>query len=101
MARTRRVLADRDYSARAIREHLRRRAITATIPERSDQQAHHRRRAVLVGAARPSIGLPTGAAMWSNAASTGSSSIGPSPLVDKAAISYRGMLDLATLLIWL
>jgi transposase len=39
-----RVLADKAYSSRAIRSHLRRRRITATIPEPADQQAHRRRR---------------------------------------------------------
>jgi transposase len=45
-ARTRpgRVLGDRAYSNRAIRVHLRRRRITATIPEPVDQQANRRRR---------------------------------------------------------
>jgi transposase len=33
-----RLLADKAYSNRTIRSHLRRRGITATIPERSDQQ---------------------------------------------------------------
>ena len=45
-ARTRpgRVLADKAYSSRAIRSHLRRRRIKATIPEPADQQAHRARR---------------------------------------------------------
>jgi Transposase DDE domain len=45
-ARTRpgRVLGDRAYSNRAIRFHLRRRRITATIPEPADQQANRRHR---------------------------------------------------------
>ncbi len=39
-----RVLADKAYSSRAIRSHLRQRGIRATIPEPADQQAHRRRR---------------------------------------------------------
>ncbi|MFI7140719.1 IS5 family transposase [Streptomyces massasporeus] len=37
------VLADKAYSSRAIRNHLRRRGIRAVIPERADQQANRRR----------------------------------------------------------
>src|ERR1700756_685424 len=45
-ARTRpeRVRGDKAYSSRAIRVHLRRRGITAVIPEPSDQVAHRQRR---------------------------------------------------------
>ena len=42
--RPQRVLADKAYSSRAIRDWLRRRGIRATIPQPSDQQAHRRRR---------------------------------------------------------
>ncbi len=38
------VLADKVYSSREIRDHLRRRGIRAVIPERVDQQANRRRR---------------------------------------------------------
>lgn len=38
------VLADKAYSSRAIRDHLRGRGIRAVIPERADQQANRRRR---------------------------------------------------------
>ncbi len=38
------VLADKAYSSRAIRDHLRRRGIKAVIPIPADQQAHRRRR---------------------------------------------------------
>ncbi|MFJ8505094.1 IS5 family transposase [Streptomyces avermitilis] len=38
------VLADKAYSSRAIRDHLRRRGIRAVIPERADQQANRTRR---------------------------------------------------------
>ena len=39
-----RVLADKAYSNRPIRTHLRRRRIKTTIPERVDQQAHRAQR---------------------------------------------------------
>ncbi|RSZ61378.1 IS5 family transposase [Corynebacterium hylobatis] len=39
-----RVLADKAYSSRAIREHLRRRRIAATIPMKADQDRHRRSR---------------------------------------------------------
>lgn len=39
-----RVLADKAYSSQAIRVHLRRRGITAVIPERRDQRANRIRR---------------------------------------------------------
>lgn len=39
-----RVLADKAYSSRAIRSHLRKRGIAATIPEPTDQQANRRKR---------------------------------------------------------
>ncbi|MGW4094952.1 transposase [Nocardia sp. NPDC004750] len=55
--RPRRVLADKGYSTRVIREHLRGRGLTATIPERSDQQADHRRRGSAAG--RPPTFDPT------------------------------------------
>lgn len=38
------VLADKAYSSRAIREHLRRRGIRAVIPQPADQAAHRKRR---------------------------------------------------------
>ncbi|KOG67162.1 transposase [Streptomyces antibioticus] len=38
------VMADKAYSSREIRDHLRRRGIPAVIPERADQQANRVRR---------------------------------------------------------
>ncbi|MFF9496338.1 IS5 family transposase [Streptomyces flaveolus] len=43
------VLADKAYSSREIRDHLRRRGIRAVIPERADQQANRRRRGPVGG----------------------------------------------------
>jgi transposase len=44
-----RVLADKAYSARANRTHLRRRGIPATIPVKADQQAHRRKKGAAGG----------------------------------------------------
>ncbi|WP_203237581.1 IS5 family transposase [Streptomyces sp. CdTB01] len=43
------VLADKAYSSRAIRDHLRRRGIRSVIPERADQQANRRQRGQAAG----------------------------------------------------
>jgi transposase len=43
------VLADKAYSSRQIRDHLRRRGIRAVIPERADQQANRMRRGPVGG----------------------------------------------------
>jgi IS5 family transposase len=42
--RRHRVLADKAYSSRANREHLRRRGISATIPIKVDQAANRRKK---------------------------------------------------------
>lgn len=74
-----RVSADKGYSTQAIRGHLRQRHITPRSPYAAISRPTVAVGAVLVVVHRPSIGLRTGAAMWSNAASSRSSSIGPSP----------------------
>lgn len=43
------VLADKAYSSRAIRDHLRRRGIRAVIPQPADQAANRKRRGSLGG----------------------------------------------------
>jgi transposase len=48
-----RVLGDKAYSSTAIRAHLRRRGIKATIPQRSGQISHRRRRGSRAG--RPPV----------------------------------------------
>ncbi|WP_408638888.1 IS5 family transposase [Nocardia gipuzkoensis] len=100
--RPRRVLADKGYSSRAIREHLRRRGIAATIPERADQQAHRRRRGPAGG--RPPSFDPV-AYRRRNVVERCFNRLKQYRAIatryDKTATSYRGMLDLATLLIWL
>jgi len=100
--RPRRVLADKGYSTRAIRHHLRQRGIAATIPERRDQQTHRRRRGSAGG--RPPAFDRT-AYRRRNVVERCFNRLKQYRAIatryDKTATSYRGMLDLATLLIWL
>ncbi|MFE3002595.1 IS5 family transposase [Nocardia sp. NPDC059246] len=100
--RPRRVLADKGYSTAAIRAHLRVRGIAATIPERSDQQANRRRRGRAGG--RPPTFCPR-IYCRRNVVERCFNRLKQYRAIatryDKTATSYRGMLDLATLLIWL
>ncbi|MCP2289130.1 Transposase DDE domain-containing protein [Nocardia amikacinitolerans] len=100
--RPRGVLADKGYSSKAIRGYLRRRGIAATIPERCDQQAHRYRRGRTGG--RPPTFDPT-AYRRRNVVERCFNRLKQYRAIatryDKTAQSYRGMLDLATLLIWL
>ena len=100
--RPRRILADKGYSSRAIREYLRRRGITATIPERADQQANRRRRGRLGG--RPPTFDPT-AYRRRNVVERCFNQLKQYRAIatryDKTALSYQAMIDLATLLMWL
>jgi transposase len=97
-----RVIADKGYSSRAIRAYLRRHHIAATIPERADQQAHRRRRGTRGGRPpafdrqiyrrRNVVERCFGRLKQYRAIAT---------RYDKTAQSYQGMIDLATLLMWL
>jgi hypothetical protein len=71
------VLADRAYSSRAIRCHLRRRGIRAVIPKPSDQ----------IGSGTPCINRLK---QWRGLATR----------TDKLAIAYQAALHLAGILIW-
>lgn len=97
-----RVLADKGYSSRAIRSYLRRRHIPATIPERRDQQANRQRRGRIGG--RPPV-FDRIAYKHRNIVERCFNRLKHFRAIatrfDKTAISYQGMLDLATLLIWL
>lgn len=100
--RPRRVLADKGYSTRAIRAHLRSRGIAATIPERVDQQANRRRRAGVGG--RPPTFDPVAyrrRSVVERCFNRLEQYRAIATRYDKTATSYRGMLDLATLLMWL
>ncbi|MFE0677583.1 IS5 family transposase [Streptomyces sp. NPDC058867] len=95
------VLADRAYSSRAIRAHLRRRGIRAVIPQPSDQVGHRLRRGRLGG-------RPPG---FGNEAYKQRISVercinrlkqwrGLATRTDKLAIAYQAALHLAGILIW-
>jgi transposase len=100
--RPKRVLADKGYSSRAIRTYLRSRGIAATIPERSDQQANRRRRGSVGG--RPPAFDPI-AYRRRNIVERCFNRLKQYRAIatryDKTATSYQGMIDLATLLMWL
>lgn len=97
-----RVIADKGYSTQAIRAELRRRHISATIPQRRDQRANRRRRGKSGG--RPPAFDPL-AYKRRNIVERCFNRLKQYRAIatrfDKTAISYQGMIDLATLLIWL
>ena len=97
-----RVLADKGYSSRAIRAYLRRRGIAATIPERADQQANRQRRGSAGG--RPPVFDPITYRrrnVVERCFNRFKQYRAIATRYDKTALSYQGMLDLATLLMWL
>jgi putative transposase len=100
--RTRPVLlrADKAYSSRATRQHLRRRRIRAVIPEPADQAAHRRRRGRHGG--RP-ITLDAAEYKGRNIIERGIGLIkqwrGLATRYDKHALTYRGIV-LRVILAW-
>ncbi len=103
-ARTRpsRVLGDRAYSSTAIRAHLRRRGIKATIPQPSDQVRHRQRRGSNGG--RPPAFDPA-AYKDRNTVERAFSQLRQHRAVatryDKRDFIWRGTIDVATIRIWL
>lgn len=95
------VLADRAYSSRAIRSHLRRRGIRAVIPQPSDQIGHRLRRGRLGG--RPPD-FDSEAYKQRNTVERCISRLkqwrGLATRTDKLAIAYQAALHLAGILIW-
>ncbi|MFD0723774.1 IS5 family transposase [Streptomyces globosus] len=95
------VLADRAYSSRAIRGHLRRRGIRAVIPQPSDQVGHRLRRGRRGG--RPP-GFDRDAYKQRNTVERCINRLkqwrGLATRTDKLAIAYQAALHLAGILIW-
>lgn len=95
------VLADRAYSSRAIRNHLRRRGIRAVIPQPSDQTGHRLRRGRAGG--RPPA-FDAEAYRQRNAVERCINRLkqwrGLAMRTDKLAIAYQAALHLAAILIW-
>jgi transposase len=96
-----RVLADKAYSSRAIRTHLRARGITSVIPEPADQKAHRKRRGSAGG--RP-VSYDKSAYRGRNVIERAFNGFkhwrGLATRYDKHALVYRGGLVLAAALIW-
>jgi transposase len=97
-----RVLADKAYSSRAIRAHLRRRGIKAVIPVKSDQQKWRKRRGSAGG--RPTA-FDSHAYQDRNVVERCISKLKQFRAVatryDKRAFVYDGTIDVASIKIWL
>ncbi|MGY5129794.1 IS5 family transposase [Streptomyces nigrescens] len=95
------VLADRAYSSRAIRRHLRRRGIRSVIPQPTDQISHRQRRGRLGG--RPPA-FDAEAYKQRNTVERCINRLkqwrGLAMRTDKLAIAYQAALHLAAILIW-
>ncbi|MFE2971403.1 IS5 family transposase [Streptomyces sp. NPDC059340] len=95
------VLADRAYSSRAIRGHLRRRGIRAVIPHPDDQIGHRLRRGRL-GGGPP--GFDADAYKQRNTVERCINRLkqwrGLAMRTDKLAIAYQAALHVAAILIW-
>ncbi len=96
------VLADKAYSARGHRADLRRRGITAVIPEPADQAGHRRKRGSRGG--RP-IGYDRTVYRRRNVIERAFNRLkawrGIATRYDKHAIVFHGAVVLASILIWL
>lgn len=96
------VLADKAYSSRAIRTHLRGRGIVSVIPEPDDQKAHRKRRGSTGG--RP-VSYNTEAYRGRNVIERAFNRCkhwrGLATRYDKHAVIYRGALVLAAALTWI
>jgi transposase len=97
-----RVLGDKAYSASAIRAHLRRRGIKATIPEPADQARNRRRRGSRGG--RPPA-FDAAAYKQRNTAERAFGQLRQHRAVatryDKRDYVWRGTVDVASIRIWL
>jgi transposase len=95
------VLADKAYSNKAIRGHLRSRGIRATIPLKADQQAGRRRR----GARGRLPGFDPESYRQRNVVERAVNKLRNTRAVatryDKRDFVYRGTIDVAAIRIWL
>ncbi len=100
--RPERVRADKAYSSRAIRAHLRRRRIVAVIPEPADQQGHRKRRGTRGG--RPPA-FDRVDYRGRNVVERGFCEVkqwrGLATRYDKLALTYRGGVALKAIVTWL
>lgn len=95
------VLADKAYSSRAIRAELRRRGVTAVIPEPRDQQAHRARRGSAGGRpVRHNAALYRRRNVVERAFNRLKHWRGLATRYDKHATNYRGAIVLAAILTW-
>lgn len=101
-SRPQRVRADKAYSSRAIRTHLRRRRITAVIPEPSDQIAHRKRRGSH-GGRPPAFDAEDYKArnLIERGFNTAKQWRGLATRYDKLAIVYRAAAVLRAITLWL
>ena len=97
-----RVRGDKAYSSRAIRTHLRRRGITAVIPEPSDQIGHRKRRGSR-GVRPPAFDAADykGRNVIERGFNATKQWRGLATRYDKLAIVYRGAAVLRAITIWL
>lgn len=97
-----RVRADKAYSSRAIRHHLRSRGIVAVIPEPSDQRGHRNRRGSKGG--RP-VSYDAADYRHRNVVERGFNDTkqwrGLATRYDKLALTYRGGAVLRAVTLWL